>query len=501
MGNLNNFITRVCEKSPIIFNIIAVLAGFLCYFSTYGFRKPFVAGTYEGYSLWGVQFKILGITVQIIGYTISKFLGIKVISEIKPKFRGIFIISFLTFSEVVLITFGAIPRPYNCLVMFFNGLPLGMIWGLIFSYLEGRKSTALLGSLISISLIVASGAIKSICRTFLDKGFNQFWVPATVGAICYVPMILSVLVLESLPPPNAEDIASKTERVVMNNKDRLKLCQTFAPGLFLMIFWHMFLTAYRDFRDNFAPELWEAFGYGGTPSIFSISEIIVAFVVCIPISLFMFIKKPITTLISYHVLIIGGQILIGLCAILNAFNILPGLYFMIMAGIGLYFGYIPFNSIIFDTFIATYKYPANTGFLSYLSDSIGYLSSVVVLFIKNFASANLSWLDFFRILSYIMAASSVLFLSLSIVYCIWKYKHWDPLANVQNENSEDGMIKIKKLKDGEQDENDETRTTTNEITEDNDDEGVDNIDDDVDEIESVSMSSQSEGQDPEKESI
>ena len=157
MGNLNNFITRACEKSPIVFNIIAVLAGFLCYFSTYGFRKPFVAGTYEGYSLWGVQFKILGITVQIIGYTISKFLGIKIISEIKPKFRGLFIFSFLTFSELVLITFGAVPRPYNCLIMFFNGLPLGMIWGLIFSYLEGRKSTALLGSLISISLIVASG--------------------------------------------------------------------------------------------------------------------------------------------------------------------------------------------------------------------------------------------------------------------------------------------------------------------------------------------------------
>lgn len=495
MGNLNNFITRACEKSPLAFNVIAVLAGFLCYFSTYGFRKPFVAGTYEGYSLWGVQFKIMGITVQIIGYTISKFLGIKIISEIKPKVRGIFIVSFLTFSELVLILFGAVPRPYNCLVMFLNGLPLGMIWGLIFSYLEGRKSTALLGSLISISLIVASGAIKSIARTLLTTGLNQFWVPATVGAIFYVPMILSVLVLESLPPPNAEDIACKTERVVMTNKDRLQLCKTFAPGLFLMIFWHMFLTAYRDFRDNFAPELWEAFGYGGTPSIFSISEIIVAFVVCIPISLFMFIKKPITTLISYHILIIGGQVLIGLCAILNTFNKLPGLYFMIMAGIGLYFGYIPFNSIIFDTFIATYKYPANTGFLSYLSDSIGYLSSVVVLFIKNFASANLSWLEFFRILSYIMAASSILFLTLSIIYCLWKYKHWDPLSLAKNEKSEDGMIAIKK-NGGEHSDNDETKTTTNEITEDNVDDINDNDEDSVDEIDTVSMSDASD-----KESI
>lgn len=485
MGNLNNFITRMCERSKIFLNITAVLAGFLCYFCMYSYRKPFAAGIYAGYSLFGVDFKILGISLQIIGYTISKFTGIKIVSEIRPKYRGICIVSFMTASEIVLIIFGLVPAPYNAIVMFFNGLPLGQIWGLAFSYLEGRKTSALLGSGMGISFIVASGAVKSVGRTLLGTGINQFWMPAAVGAIFYIPMILSVLVLESIPPPDAEDIACRTERVVMNNKDRIKFCKVFGPGVSCMIFFNMFLVAYRDFRDNFAPELWEAFGYGGEPSIFSISEIIVAFVVCIPIGLFMLIKNPMKTLIAYHILIIGGQILIGLCGLLNKNNKLPGLYYMVISGIGLYFGYVPFNSIIFDALIASFHYKANSGFLSYVCDSMGYLSSVVILFVKNFGSAHLSWLEFFRILSYTIAIVAAVFLTLAILFCIWKYNHWN-LSEFEEEKSEDDIIKIKKLgKNGIIDETEETKTST---LEENYTEDTEGIDGNVEDEENISMS-------------
>lgn len=486
MGNLNNFITRICERSKIALNIIAVLAGFLCYFCMYAYRKPFAAGIYEGYSLWGVDFKILGISLQIIGYTISKFTGIKIVSEIRPKYRGICIASFMTASEIVLIIFGLVPAPYNAIVMFFNGLPLGQIWGLAFSYLEGRKTSALLGSGMGISFIVASGAVKSVGRSLLNTGINQFWMPAAVGGIFYIPMIISVLVLESIPPPDAEDVACRTERVVMENNDRIKFCKIFGPGVGCMIFFNMFLVAYRDFRDNFAPELWDEFGYGGEPSIFSISEIIVAFVVCIPIGLFMLIKSPLHTLIAYHILIIGGSVLIGLCGLLNNSGKLPGLYYMVIAGIGLYFGYVPFNSIIFDALIAAFHYKANSGFLSYVCDSMGYLSSVVILFVKNFGSAHLSWLQFFRILSYTMTIVAAVFLTLAILFCIWKYKHWKS-DEYDDENLEEDIIKIKKLgKNGVVDETEETKTST---LEENYTEDFNNNDGNIDDNEELSISS------------
>lgn len=463
MGNLNNFITRICEKNKIVLNIIALIAGFLTYFCMYAYRKPFSAATYAGYSLFGVQFKILGLTLQIIGYTISKFLGIKVISEMTPKRRGIYLILFMTSSEVALILFGAIPAPYNVFCMFLVGLPLGMVWGVAFSYLEGRKTSELLGSGMAISFIVSSGVIKSIGADLIKVGLNQFWMPATVGAIFYIPMILAVVILESLPPPDEEDIACRTERVIMDHHDRVKFCKFFAPGLTAMIIFFMFLTAYRDFRDNFAPELWQAFGYGEAPSIFSVSEIIVAFVVCIPVFSFMFIKSQLKTLISYHVLIIAGQAIIALFAYLETCGAVEGLYYMIVAGIGLYFGYVPFNSIIFDAFIAAYHYKANTGFISYLCQAFGNLSCVVIMLVKNFGSKDLSWLGFFNILSYCNAVIAAVALSFSLAYCIIKYrkvKNERPnFEEEEEDNDRSSNIIIIKNKKGETDETDNSRVT------------------------------------------
>ena len=46
----------------------------------YAFRKPFTAGTYKGLELLGVDYKVALIILQLIGYVISKFIGIKFIA-------------------------------------------------------------------------------------------------------------------------------------------------------------------------------------------------------------------------------------------------------------------------------------------------------------------------------------------------------------------------------------------------------------------------------------
>ncbi|OHT14242.1 membrane protein [Tritrichomonas foetus] len=424
MGYFNNVITRLCKRSYIGLNIFAFIMAFVCYFSMYAFRKPFTASSFEGYELWHVNYKIMCITFQVIGYTISKFIGIKFISELNPKYRGLYIIIFITVAELALILFGAIPPPYNSLLMLINGLPLGMIWGLVFSYLEGRQTSEVLGSGMCISFIISSGAVKSVGRAVMTRGISQFWMPATVGAIFYVPMLISVFCLESIPEPNEKDIAARTERVTMSHSERVDFCKIFAPGIILMTIFYMFLTAYRDFRDNFAPELWGAFGYEDTPSIFTTSEIIVAVVVVIPVGLFMLIKDNIWTFIAYYILIIAGQVLVGICTIFCDTDKLKGLYFIIITGVGLYVGYVPFNSIIFDLFLATFRYKANSGFLMYICDSFGYLASVVILFVKNFASPHLSWLDFFIYISYAISVLGTVFIALDLAYYLLKYKKW-----------------------------------------------------------------------------
>jgi hypothetical protein len=65
-----------------------VLAAFGTYFCMYAFRKPFTAGTYAGEELLGVEYKTVLVVAQVLGYTVSKFLGIKVVSEVSPGGGG-----------------------------------------------------------------------------------------------------------------------------------------------------------------------------------------------------------------------------------------------------------------------------------------------------------------------------------------------------------------------------------------------------------------------------
>jgi hypothetical protein len=72
--------------------------------------------------------------------------------------------------------------------MYLNGLGLGMIFGLVFSYLEGRRITDLLGAGLAVSFIVSSGIIKSVSRWALSLGIDEFWMPFVVG-LCFFPAL------------------------------------------------------------------------------------------------------------------------------------------------------------------------------------------------------------------------------------------------------------------------------------------------------------------------
>lgn len=424
---LANFLS----KHYIIQTIYAFISAFACYFCAYAYRKPFSASSYKGLKIFNVDYKIMLITLQAIGYTISKFAGIKIVSELNPNNRGYWILFAILVAEITLILFGAVPQPYNCIFMFLNGLPLGIIWGVVFSFVEGRRTSELLGSGMCVSFIVSSGAVKAVGKAITNLNVSEFWMPAVVGAIFYPILVIFVFLLNSLPPPNEDDINSRTARVEMNRKDRIRLFVEFWPGITVMTVFYMTLTAYRDFRDNFAAELWIAFGYSGQPSVFATSELIVAILVVIPIGLFMLIRRHIIGLIAYHILILVGMVVVLLSAILNDFDhVTNGLAIMVMTGVGLYFSYVPFNSILFDLLLSTYKYKANSGFLMYICDSFGYLLSVVILFIKNFATPNLSWLNFYIKISYIMGALGFFLMCLSLLYYLIKYKKW---VNVQND--------------------------------------------------------------------
>src|SRR5262245_44787871 len=83
------------EKKPLLrppdsqlgVSIWLVVGAFGSYFCMYGFRKPFTAAVYEEITLWGLGYKSVLVTAQVLGYMLSKFIGIRVISEMRPARR------------------------------------------------------------------------------------------------------------------------------------------------------------------------------------------------------------------------------------------------------------------------------------------------------------------------------------------------------------------------------------------------------------------------------
>lgn len=63
---------------------------------------------------------------------------------------------------------------------------------------------------------------------------------------------------------------------------------------------------------------------------------------------------------------------------------------MILSGLGLYMGYIPFTYLI-ERLIASLRVVSTAVFIIYLADSFGYLGTTVVFMVKNFVSADISW--------------------------------------------------------------------------------------------------------------
>lgn len=227
-------------------------AALLSYSLVYALRKPYTAASFEGLTLFGTDYKVAVTTIQILGYVIAKFFGIKLISELKRENRFRFFVTSAIMAEVALIGFGVLSAPYNAAAMFFNGLSLGCMWGVIFSFIEGRKVTDMLASLLGVSMVFSSGIAKSFGLFAMNElNIDQFWMPAVIGGVALPLLVLMGYLLKRLPSPTQEDIELRNERVVLDSEGRKRLFLSFAPILTLLFIGNFMLLVLRDIKEDF----------------------------------------------------------------------------------------------------------------------------------------------------------------------------------------------------------------------------------------------------------
>ncbi|MBD1384937.1 hypothetical protein IDJ75_06580 [Mucilaginibacter rigui] len=404
-------------------NIYAAVSVFLAYTMIFGFRKSFTAATFDGITVSGYSYKTLLVISQVLGYMLAKFYGVKYIAELKRTGRGSVIILLTGIAWFSWLGFALVPVPYNIVFLFINGFPLGMLWGVVFSYVEGRRGTDFIGATLAVSFIFASGFVKSAAGwLILNFGINEFWAPFCTGLLFAGPLLLFIYLMEKIPPPDAADIADRMERTPMSKALRNTFVRSFLPGLAACILIYTFATIFRDIRDNFSAEMWKEMGFFNQPAIFSKTETPITLVILVLIGSMVMIRNSYKALITAHVFIGIGFLLAGLSTWMFISGNVPPVWWMTLVGLGLYMVYIPFNAVFFERLIATFRYAGNVGFLIYLADSFGYVGSLGVLLAKEVFKVKLNWVNFFS--NSVMVLSAIgLFLTLfSAIYFARKFK-------------------------------------------------------------------------------
>ena len=408
-------IIDVKRKSELILILWAGSAALLSYSLVYALRKPYTAASFEGLSLMGIDYKVAVTTIQILGYVIAKFFGIKIISELKKENRFRFFVGSAVLAEISLLLFGMFDAPFNAFAMFLNGLSLGCMWGIIFSFIEGRKITDILASLLGVSMVFSSGVAKSFGLFAMNEmQIDQFWMPAVIGGFALPLLVFMGYMLKRLPQPTAEDIALRNERVVLDGKGRVALFRKYAPILTLLFIGNFMLLVLRDIKEDFLVNILDMSNQSSW--LFARIDTIVTLIILGIFALFAFFRSNIRALLWLMTLVIAGCLTMTYVSFhYETLNLKPVTWLFIQS-LSLYIAYLTFQTIFFDRFIACFRIKGNVGFFIALIDFIGYLGTVTLLSTKEFLNIELEWFALFNhIAGFVGATCSILFIVASIL--------------------------------------------------------------------------------------
>jgi len=395
----------LAESTTPVVTTFTVVCAFSAYFSIYGISVSLFAATFEGKTVFGsLQLKVAFTISQMLGYAVSKIIATFVIPTIRRNQRCLALVVLAVLGELPLLFFGILPPAGQVIMVFISAMPMAWLWGIMVMYLEGRRTSEVLLMGLYLSVMVASGVAKSIASAVMKAGISENWMPAVCGSFSAVLFIVFIVLLDTIPDPSNEDKAVRKERRTMTPQEGKLFLRKWAPGLVVITLVYSVLTAYRNFRDYFAPELWRDLeGADFDPSKFTQSEIPVGICTAAAYSLLYYIRDDRRGFFAIlGVMFLGGAVVL-IATVVQVLNLVPALPWMIMVGTGLFMAYIPPGAMLYDRFNGATGMPYTSVFMIYLSDICGYTATLTILFYRNFGSAELPYVQFFHSFSYITA--------------------------------------------------------------------------------------------------
>lgn len=412
MPTARRFSVASLLAAPWLLTVWCVVAAFGTYACMYGFRKPFTAGTYLDAD-FGPMLKTWLVTAQVIGYALSKFTGIKVIAEMPPARRARFLLALIGTAEIALLGFALTPAPYCAVWLFANGLSLGLVFGLVLGFVEGRRMTELFVAGLCASFILADGFTKSVGAALLAGGVPDRWMPFVAGLVFLGPLVVFVWMLRQIPPPSDSDVAARSARAPMTGAERWAMVRRHGVRLFGIIFAYLLITVLRSVRADFAPEIWAGLGLGKQPAIFTQSELWVTLGVVVANGAVVLIRDNRRAFFTSLALAAGGLALaLGALVGIRTGAVSP-FAFMVLLGVGMYVPYVAVHTTVFERLIALTRERGNIGFLMYIADSVGYIGYALVMVTRSTFPTQGNFLGFFLDLATVLVVGAFAAVALS----------------------------------------------------------------------------------------
>ena len=313
-----------------------------------------------------------------------------------------------------------LPQPFNVFALFFNGLALGCMWGVIFSFIEGRKVTDILASLLGVSMAVSSGMAKSmglfVVNTF---GGTEFWMPALIGGLAFPLLILMGWSLNKLPQPTDEDRALRSERVTLNGEQRRQLFKSYMPLLIMLFFANLFITILRDIKEDFLVNILDMSNQSSW--LFAQVDTIVTLVILGIFAAFIFFRSNIRALMCLMGLVIAGCLVMTYVSLnYEALDWQPVVWLFVQS-LCLYIAYLTFQTIFFDRFIACFRIRGNVGFFIAIIDFIGYMGTVTLLSTKEFLNFDMEWFALYNHMACAVGAVCAVLFTVAAVLIYKRY--------------------------------------------------------------------------------
>ena len=375
---MNQTQARGRRLSDVLFVLWAGGAALLSYSLVYALRKPFTAATFDGLDFFGMDYKTATSIIQIAGYFLAKLIGIKVISELKRENRLRFIVLSVAVAE----------------------LSLGCMWGVIFSFLEGRRVTDLLASLMGLSIAISSGTAKSIGLWVMDGlHVSEFWMPAFIGAFAFPLLSLLGWLMTRMPQPSEADKALRTERVTMDREARRRVFRSYMPVLVLLFAATLFITVLQDVKEDFLVKIIDVEAAGLSSWAFAKVDATVTLIILGLFALLSLVRSHVRALLLLLALVTAGSLTLSFVAFHYDALRLPPVLWLFLQSLSLYTVYLSFQTLFFERFIACFRIRGNVGFFIITLDFIGYAGTVLVLVVKEWLTPDIVWLDFYNTLS------------------------------------------------------------------------------------------------------